>query len=71
VKASHSRKESDGYYRDKESEVSRKEYLSYQVLKFQAEIRRSEAERRLNEESGLIKTLKKIVRRLNKKIADT
>jgi hypothetical protein len=51
--------------------VSRKEFLSYQVLKYQAEIRRSEAEHRLSEESGLIKTLKKIVRRLNKKIGDT
>jgi len=29
VKASHLRKESEGHYRDKESEVSRKEFLSY------------------------------------------
>jgi hypothetical protein len=41
------------------------------VLKYQAGIRYKEGERRLREEKGLIMTLKEIVKKMHKKIAET
>ena len=58
-------------YRGKEQEVNKKELLTVKVLKYQAGIRYKEGERRLKEERGLVGTLREIVKKMNKKIAET
>lgn len=45
--------------------------LTVKVLKYQAGIRYKESEHRLREEKGLIITLKEIVKKMHKKIAET
>jgi hypothetical protein len=41
------------------------------VLKYQANLRYKEGERRMREERGLIATLKEIIKKMHKKIAET
>lgn len=55
----------------KEHEMCRKEYVAANILKNQAELRRNEITKRLNEEAELIVQLKEIVKKLNKEITNT
>eukprot|EP00347_Sterkiella_histriomuscorum_P013172 403365732 len=55
----------------KELENCRKEFMTANILKQQADFRKNELAKRLNEEKDLIIQLKNIVKRLNKEITNT
>lgn len=55
----------------KEHQMCRKEYVAATILKNQAELRKAEINKRLNEEADLIIQLKDIVKKLNKEITNT
>lgn len=55
----------------KEIEVSKKEFMHASAIKSQADLKRNELLRRVEEEKELINTLRDIVKKLNKEITNT
>ncbi|CDW82981.1 UNKNOWN [Stylonychia lemnae] len=55
---------------NKELEVCRKEFLTANIMKQQADIRKNELQSRISEERQLVHQLKEIVKRLNKEITN-